>query len=76
MHVLPLYLGTPVHIPRATPGQRSHPVIQDLVNLLQKRLAPIRWLTNNAAGVSIPVVRTIYVTFIRSVIDYLSPALS
>ena len=34
------------------------------------------WLTNNAAGVSIPLTRTIYIAFIRSVIDYLSPALS
>ena len=76
VHVLPLYLGTPVHIPRATPGQRSHPVVQDLVNRLQKRLAPLRWLTNNAAGISIPVATAIYVTFIRSVVDYLSPALS
>ena len=71
-----LYLGAPMHIPRSTPGQRSHPVVQDLVNRLQKRLAPLRWLTNNAAGISIPVATAIYVTFIRSVVDYLSPALS
>jgi len=43
---------------------------------LHRRLEPLHWLTNNAAGVSIPVARNIYTAFIRSVVDYLSPALS
>ncbi|XP_045133135.1 uncharacterized protein LOC123517195 [Portunus trituberculatus] len=51
------------------------PLVQDLVTRLQKCLTPLQWLTHNATGISIPVARTIYVSFIRSVVDYLSPAL-
>ncbi|XP_076043611.1 uncharacterized protein LOC143026727 [Oratosquilla oratoria] len=72
-----LYLGAPVRITSSIPArQRVHPIVQDLLTRLQRRLTPLRWLTNNIAGVSIPVARTIYITFIRSVVDYLSPALS
>ncbi|XP_076057288.1 uncharacterized protein LOC143034828 [Oratosquilla oratoria] len=72
-----LYLGTPVCITPSIPArQRVHPIVQDLLTRLQRRLTPLRWLTNNIAGVSIPVARTIYITFIRSVVDYLSPALT
>ncbi|XP_076036221.1 uncharacterized protein LOC143022108 isoform X1 [Oratosquilla oratoria] len=72
-----LYLGAPVRITPSIPArQRVHPIVQDLLTRLQRRLTPLRWLTNNIAGVSIPVARTIYITFIRSVVDYLSPALS
>ena len=71
-----LYLGAPVKILPTIPArQRVHPLIQDLLTRLQRRLTPLRWLTSSAAGVSIPVARTIYITFIRSVVDYLSPAL-
>ncbi|XP_050709605.1 uncharacterized protein LOC126994322 [Eriocheir sinensis] len=71
-----LYLGAPVRITPSIPArQRVHPLVQDLLARLQRRLAPLRWLTSYAAGVSIPVARTIYITFIRSVVDYLSPAL-
>lgn len=71
-----VYLGAPVRIPSTTPTrQRVHPIVHDLLTRLQQRLTPLRWLLNNATGVSIPVARTIYITFIRSVIDYLSPAL-
>ena len=70
-----LYLGAPVSLPRATPAQRHHPVVQDLLDRLHRRLAPLKWLVNNSTGISIPVARTVYIAFIRSVIDYLSPAL-
>ena len=71
-----LYLGAPVRITPSIPArQRVHPIVQDLLVRLQRRLTPLRWLTNPAAGISIPVARTIYITFIRSVVDYLSPAL-
>ncbi|XP_042889847.1 uncharacterized protein LOC122264841 [Penaeus japonicus] len=72
-----MYLGTPVHISPAIPArQRVHPIIQDLIHRLERRFLPFKWLTNNVAGVSIPLAKTIYIAFIRSVIDYLSPALS
>jgi len=72
-----LYLGAPVRITPAIPArQRVHPIIQDLLHRLDQRFVPFKWLTNNAAGISIPLARTIYIAFIRSVIDYLSPALS
>ena len=71
-----LYLGAPVRITPSIPArQRVHPIVQDLLARLQRRLTPLKWLTNYAAGVSIPVARTIYIAFIRSVIDYLSPSL-
>ncbi|MPC45608.1 hypothetical protein E2C01_039313 [Portunus trituberculatus] len=57
------YLGAPVRISAALPVPR------------QRRLHPLQWLTNNSSGISIPVAKTIYITFIRSVIDYLSPVL-
>ncbi|XP_068229696.1 uncharacterized protein [Palaemon carinicauda] len=71
-----IYLGAPVQIAPSIPvRQRVHPIVQDLLARLQRRLTPLKWLTNYSAGVSIPVARTIYIAFIRSVIDYLSPAL-
>ena len=70
------YIGAPVRIPAAPPARRQpHPIVRDLLDRLQCRLRPLQWLTNNSTGISIPVARTSYVTFIRSVIDYLSPAL-
>ena len=70
------YLGAPVRISSALPARRQpHPVIRDLLDRLQRRLRPLQWLTNNSSGISISVARTVYVTFIRSVVDYLSPAL-
>ncbi|XP_066974195.1 uncharacterized protein [Macrobrachium rosenbergii] len=71
-----LYLGAPVQITPSIPArQRVHPIVQDLLARLQRRLTPLKWLINYSAGVSIPVARTIYITLIRSVVDYLSPAL-
>ena len=71
-----VYPGAPVRILSSTPArQRVHPVVQDLLTRLQLRLTPLRWLLNNSTGISIPVARTIYTTYIRSVVDYLSPAL-
>ncbi|XP_063858328.1 uncharacterized protein LOC135099751 [Scylla paramamosain] len=71
-----VYLGAPVRILSSTPArQRVHPVVRDLLTRLQLRLTPLQWLLNNATGVSIPVARTIYTAYIRSVVDYLSPAL-
>ncbi|KAK3893261.1 hypothetical protein Pcinc_002945 [Petrolisthes cinctipes] len=69
------YLGAPV-IWLVDPARpQDHPIVQDLLGRLQRRLTPLQWLTNNSSGISIPVVRTIYFAFIRSVVDYLSPAL-
>ncbi|MPC47626.1 hypothetical protein E2C01_041378 [Portunus trituberculatus] len=70
-----IYLGAPVQIPRGTPGQRVHPLIIDLLGRFEKRFTPLRTLATRGKGISIPLARTIYVTFICSVIDYLSPAL-
>lgn len=73
-----LYLGTPVHITPGLPArQRVYPIIHDLLYRLEQRFVPFKWLTNNAAGISIPLARTVtvYATFIRLVLDYLSPAL-
>ena len=61
--------------PTLKPLDGVYPVIQDLLTRLQLRLAPFRWLLNNATGVSIPVAKTIYMAYFRSVDDYLSPAL-
>ena len=71
-----LYLGAPARVTPAIPArQRIHPIIQDLLHRLEQRFIPFKWLTNNAAGISIPLARSIYISFIRSVIDYLSPTL-
>ncbi|XP_068246218.1 uncharacterized protein [Palaemon carinicauda] len=71
-----IYLGAPVGITPSIPArQRVHPIVQDLLARLPRRLTPLKWLTNYSSGVSIPVARTIYVAFIHSVIDYLSPVL-
>ncbi|KAK3883903.1 hypothetical protein Pcinc_011805 [Petrolisthes cinctipes] len=58
-----------------TTRPQDHPIVQDLLGRLQRRLTPLQWLTNNSLGISIPEARTIYIAFIRSVVDYLSPAL-
>ena len=72
-----IYLGSPVRVLPTTPArQRVYPIVQELLTRSYRRLEPLRWLTNDAAGVSIPVARNIYTAFIRSVVDYLSPALS
>ncbi|KAK3884718.1 hypothetical protein Pcinc_011036 [Petrolisthes cinctipes] len=57
------------------PDLKNHPIVQDLLGRLQRRLTPLQWLSNNSSGISIPVARTIYIAFIHSVVDYLSPAL-
>ncbi|MPC73445.1 hypothetical protein E2C01_067774 [Portunus trituberculatus] len=69
------YLGEPVSIHRATQAQRTHPIVQDLLDRLNKRLAPLKWHVNHATGISIPVARTVYIAYIHSLIDYLSPTL-
>ncbi|XP_045123073.1 uncharacterized protein LOC123511337 [Portunus trituberculatus] len=64
---------------RVTPAiparQRVHPIIKDLLDRLEQRFIPVKWLANNIKGVSIPVAKTIYIVFLRSLVDYLSPAL-
>ena len=70
------YLGAPVKISPALAARgQLHPIIRDLLARLQRRLKPLQWLTNHSSGISIPVARTVYIAFIRSVVDYLSPAL-
>ncbi|XP_076035376.1 uncharacterized protein LOC143021653 [Oratosquilla oratoria] len=70
------YLGAPVRVTPTIPArQRIHPIVTDLLDRLERRFIPVKWLANNVKGVSIPVARTIYIMFLRSVIDYLSPAL-
>ncbi|KAK7067457.1 hypothetical protein SK128_005660, partial [Halocaridina rubra] len=70
------YLGAPVRITPAIPAcQRIHPFVKSLLDRLEPHFAPVKWLANNAAGVSIPVARTLYILLLRSVVDYLSPAL-
>ena len=71
------YLGAPVRITPAIPArQRIHPIVKNLLDRLEPRFTPIKWLATNATGASIPVLRTLYILFLRSVVDYLSPALS
>ncbi|KAK3889118.1 hypothetical protein Pcinc_006860 [Petrolisthes cinctipes] len=70
------YQGAPVNIWPIVPARpQDHPIVQDLLGRLQRRLTPLQWLSNNSSGISIPVARTIYIAFIRSVVDYVSPAL-
>ncbi|XP_076030944.1 uncharacterized protein LOC143019134 [Oratosquilla oratoria] len=70
------YLGAPVRITPATPArQRIHPLVKSLLDRLEPRFAPIKWLANNAVGISIPVAMTLYILLLRSIVDYLSPAL-
>ena len=72
-----IYSGAPVRITAAIPArQRIHPIVKDLLDRLEQHFIPIKWLPNNMRGVSIPIARTIYVVFLRSVVDYLSSALS
>lgn len=60
-----VYLGAPVRIYSATPvRQRVNPIVPDHLTHLQLLLAPLKWLLKNATGISIPVARTIYITFI------------
>jgi len=57
-----LYLGAPVRITPAIPArQRVHPIVKDLLDRLQQRFIPIKWLANNATGVSIPLARTLFI---------------
>ena len=71
------YLGAPVRVTPAIPArQRIHPIVRDLLARLEPRFTPVKWLATNATGVSIPVARSLYILFLRSVVDYLSPALS
>ncbi len=70
------YLGAPVRVTPAIPiRQHIHPIVQDLLHRLERHFIPVKWLANNVRGVSIPVLKTIYIAFLRSVIDYLSPTL-
>ncbi|XP_076062452.1 uncharacterized protein LOC143037784 [Oratosquilla oratoria] len=70
------YVGAPVRITPATPArQRIHPLVKSLLDRLEPRFAPIKWLANNAVGISIPVARTLYILLLRSIVDYLPPAL-
>ncbi|XP_076039246.1 uncharacterized protein LOC143039200 [Oratosquilla oratoria] len=70
------YLGVPARITPAIPTrQRIHPLVNDLLDRLQARFNPIKWLATNSTGASLPMVRTLYTTFLRSLVDYLSPAL-
>ncbi|XP_076054492.1 uncharacterized protein LOC143033183 [Oratosquilla oratoria] len=70
------YLGAPVRITPATPARRRiHPLVKSLLDRLEPLFAPIKWLANNAVGISIPVAKTLYILLLRSIVDYLSPAL-
>lgn len=66
------YLGAPVRvIPTIATRQRIHLIIKDLLDRLQQRFTPVKWLAISAAGVSIPVAKTIYVMYMKCVVDYL-----
>lgn len=78
VYTLP-YLDAPIRIifrpPTTLMRQRVHPIVQDLLTRMQRRLTLFKWLTNNVAGVSMLVARsTCHIAFIRSVVDYLSPS--
>ncbi|KAG7172023.1 hypothetical protein Hamer_G000428, partial [Homarus americanus] len=51
-----IYLATPVR-------QRVHPIVLNLIDQLQQLLTPLPCLTNNAAGISILVTRTVYIVY-------------
>ena len=69
------YLGAPVRITSAIPvRQRIHSTVKNLLNYLQPS-AIVKWLATNTTGVSIPMARTLYILFLRSVVNYLSHAL-
>lgn len=63
------YNGAPLYISRTPRAQRTNPIVENLINRLDNRL---KWLTNNATGISIHVAKTVFIAFIRSIIDYLS----
>ena len=60
------YLGAPVRVTPAIPARQwIHPIVKSLLDRLQPRFAPVKWLATNTAGVSIPVGRTLYILFLR-----------
>ncbi|KAG7178277.1 hypothetical protein Hamer_G023627, partial [Homarus americanus] len=60
-----IYLDAPVRITPVTPErQRVHSTVRDLIDQLQQRLTPLMWFTKKAAGIYIPVARTVYIIFI------------
>ena len=44
-------------------------------NICEARLKPLKVLANNGCGAGIPVLRTMYISTIRSIIDYAAPVL-
>ena len=44
-------------------------------NICKARLKPLKVLANNGCGVGIPILQTMYISIIRSIIDYAAPVL-
>lgn len=61
-----MYLGVNI----SGQASASNNLVTDLVARLQRRLRPLKLLTGKKVGVSIPIARSFYLLFIRSVIDY------
>lgn len=71
------HLGAPVRVtPAISSRQRIHPIVKSLLDRLQPRFAPVKWLATNATGGSIPMLKTLYIRFLGSVVNYVSLALS
>ena len=54
---------------------QSHEEINYLKNICTARLNPLRVLANKGNGAGIPVLRMVYISTVRSIIDYAAPLL-
>ena len=49
--------------------------IAHVKNVCTARLKPLKVLSNRANGVGVPVLRSVYLSTVRSIIDYSAPVL-
>ena len=49
--------------------------VNHVKNICKARLKPLKVLANNGCGVGIPVLRTMYISTVRSIIDYATAVL-
>lgn len=72
-HVIPecrqyMYLGVSTNTVAHASTMAGY--VTDLVARLRQRLKPLQYLTGKKVGVAVPIARSFYLQFIRSVIDY------
>ena len=72
------YLGVQVIAPHLI-SRNSHStqeIVQDIKERCLERLRPIQYISNTYVGASLRVLRLMYISLVRSMIDYTSPVLS